>query len=142
MTFGVSDRGEELLYRDGLVHQTLDALLYLDSADIDGDGTAEGDDLSDSDDRTAVTTVPTDLSRTTTTVQAGDVAQFDGDYGVELTFGFPTDGVSGEVDGVLLLEDGTDTVIARAEITNPEPGPYQSLNGLTSFTVEPRLTTD
>jgi hypothetical protein len=142
MSFGLSDRGEELQYTNGFVGQDVEATLYLDNTDIDGDGTKEGDNLTDADGTGAVTTEPSGIIRSTITIQSSDVGQFDGDYGIERSLDLNTDGVTGKVDGVLLIESGTTNILARAEVQSPEPGPYQSLDGLKTIEIIPRVTTD
>lgn len=142
MSFGLSDRGEELQYTNGFVGVDVEVTLYLDNTDIDADGTAEGDNLNDADGTGAVTTEPSGLSRKTITVQSSDVGQFNGDFGIERSVDLNTDGVSGDVDGVLLIEAGTTNILARAEIQSPEPGPFQSLDGLKTIEIIPRVTTD
>jgi len=141
MSFGLSNRGEELHYRNGFVGQDLDVTIYLDSTDVDGDGSDEGDNLTDSDDITVVTTEPS-VSRPTVTVEDTDIEMFDDDFGFEKSVKIGVDGISGEIDGVLLIESGTDNIISRSKIQDPEPGPYQSLDGLKEIEVKPRLTTD
>ena len=141
MAFGLSDRGEQLHYTSGFVGLDLDITIYLDSTDIDDDETPEGDDLVDSDDTSAITTEPA-VTRQTVSVQSGDIQQFSGDYGFEKTVTLNVDGISGEIDGVLIIESGTSNIIGRAAISEPEPGPYQSLDGLKEIEVTPRLTTD
>lgn len=142
MSFGLSDRGEELQYTNGFVGQDIDVTVYLDNTDIDNDGTAEGDDLTDADGTEAVTTEPSGLTRKTITIQSSDVGQFNGDFGIERSLDLNMDGVGGDVDGVLLIESGTTNILARAEIQSPEPGPYQSLDGLKTIELIPRVTTD
>jgi hypothetical protein len=142
MSFGLSDRGEELQYTSGFVGQDADVTVYLDNTDTDNDGTAEGDDLSDTDGTGAVTTEPSGITRPTITIQSSDVGKFNGDFGIEQSLTLNIGGVSGDVDGVLLIESGTTNILARAEIQSPEPGPYQSLDGLKTIELIPRITTD
>jgi len=141
MSFGLSDRGEELHYRNGFVGQDIDITIYLDNTDIDGDGTKEGDDLGDTDDLTAVTTEPS-VTRKTVTVQSADIEKIDGDFGFSKVAELDVSGVTGKIDATLLIESGTDNIIARTEQQNPEPGPYQSLDGLKTIKLEPQITTD
>jgi len=141
MGFGLSDHGEELHYDGGFVGEDLDVTIYLDNTDIDGDGTKEGDDLADSDGLSAVTTEPS-ITRKTISIASGDITQFSGDYGFEKSASLDVDGITGKVDGVLLIDADTSKIVARAAIQSPEPGPYQSLDGLKTIELKPRLTTD
>jgi len=131
MAFGLSDRGEELQYTSGFVGQTVEVTMYDDSTD----------GLSDSDGTGAVSTEPS-VTRESFTVQSSDIQQYSGDYGFERTVTVDVSGTSASVDGILLVEDGTNNIIARAEIQNPQPGPKQDLAGLSSIELTPRLTTD
>jgi hypothetical protein len=142
MSFGLSDRGEELQYTASFVGLDLDLILYLDSTDIDGDGAVEGDDLTDADGTGAITTQPNGFSPKTVTIQSGDIGQFSGDFGFELSANINVDGVTDKIDGVVLAESGTTNIIARTEIQSPEPGPFQSLSGLKTIEIIPRVTTD
>jgi len=142
MTFGVSNRGEELQYTSGYTGTDVELYLYLDSTDTDGDGTEDGDDLDDTSTYADVTTDPGGYSVVTHSIISGDVGQFNGDYGIEFTETIDVSDTEGNVDGLLLVEAGTDNIIARSEIQNAEPGPYQSLDGLSSLEVTPRVTSD
>jgi hypothetical protein len=140
MGFGLSNRGQELLVDGGLVGETVEVTLYLDSSDIDQDGTNEGDDLVDSDDLTAVSTEPA-ISRILHTIVEGDTVNRKDDFTISFSETFDVAGVADEVDGVLLIERGTTDIVGRLEIQDQEPsGLYQSLNGLTALTVEPQFT--
>jgi hypothetical protein len=141
MTFGLSDRGEEIVTESGLVGTDVEVTVYLDDSDIDNDGSPEGDELLDGDGLGAVTTEP-NISRKAHSIVSSDVGQFNGDFGVTFSETLNTSGLDDEVDGVLLIEQGTSNIVARSQIVNPEPGPYQSLTGLTSLTVEPEVTFD
>jgi hypothetical protein len=141
MAFGLSDRGEELHYRNGFVGQDIDITIYLDNTDIDGDGTKEGDDLDDTDDVTAVTTEPS-VTRRTVTVQSADIEKINGDFGFSKEVELNVSGLTGKIDATLLIESGTDNIIARTEQQDPEPAPYQSLDGLKKIKLEPQITTD
>lgn len=142
MTFGVSNRGEELQYTSGYTGTDVELYLYLDSTDTDGDGTADGDDLDDTSTYADVTTDPGGYGVVTHSIVSSDVGQFNGDYGIEFTETIDVSNTEGDVDGLLLVEAGTDNIIARSEIQNAEPGPYQSLDGLSSLEVTPRVTSD
>jgi hypothetical protein len=140
MVFGLSNRGQELLVDGGLVGETVEVTLYLDSSDIDQDGSNEGDDLVDSDDLTAVDTEPA-ISRIPHTIVEGDTVNRKDDFTISFSETFDVAGVADEVDAVLLIEQGTSNIIGRLEIQDQEPaGLYQSLNGLTALTVEPQFT--
>jgi hypothetical protein len=140
MGFGLSNRGQELLVDGGLVGETVEVSLYLDNSDIDQDGSTEGDDLVDSDDLGAVTTEPA-ISRIPHTIVEGDTVNQATDFTISFSETFDVDGVADEVDGVLLIEQGTTNIVGRLEIQDQEPaGLYQSLNGLTALTVEPQFT--
>jgi hypothetical protein len=129
-----------LLVDGGLVGVTVEVSLYLDSSDIDQDGSNEGDDLVDSDDLTAVTTEPS-ISRIPHTIAEGDTVNGATDFTISFSETFDVAGVADEVDGVLLIEQGTTNIVGRLEIQDQEPsGLYQSLNGLTSLTVTPTFT--
>jgi hypothetical protein len=140
MGFGLSNRGQELLVDGGLVGETVEVSLYLDNSDIDQDGSTEGDDLVDSDDLVAVTTEPS-ISRVPHTIVEGDTVNQAADFTISFSETIDTDGVADEVDGVLLIEQGTTNIVGRVEIQDQEPsGLYQSLNGLTSLTVTATFT--
>jgi hypothetical protein len=140
MGFGLSNRGQELLVDGGLVGETVEVSLYLDNSDIDQDGSNEGDDLVDSDDLTAVKTEPA-VNRIPHTIAEGDTVNKKNDFTISFSETFDTAGVTDEVDGVLLIEQDTINIVGRLEIQDQEPsGLYQSLNGLTSLTVEPQFT--
>jgi hypothetical protein len=140
MGFGLSNRGQELLVDGGLVGETVEVSLYLDNSDIDQDGSTEGDDLVDSDDLSAVNTEPA-ISRVPHTIVEGDTVNQATDFVLSFSETFDVDGVADEVDGVLLIEQGTTNIVGRLEIQDQEPnGLYQSLNGLTSLTVTPTFT--
>jgi hypothetical protein len=140
MGFGLSNRGQELLVDGGLIGVTVEVSLYLDNSDIDQDGTDEGDDLVDGDDLTAVSTEPA-ISRTLHTIVEGDTVNQATDFTISFSETFDVDGVADEVDGILLIEQGTTNIVGRLEIQDQEPsGLYQSLNGLTSLTVTPTFT--
>jgi hypothetical protein len=141
MSFGLSNRGEEILVKQGFDGLSYDATLYLDDSDIDSDGSTEGDDLSDTDSESAVTT-EANVTRITETVGSSDIDTFSGDWGFEQTVSIDTSSTTARVDGVLLIESGTSNIIGRAEIQDPEPGPYQDLAGLKTIELTPRITTD
>jgi hypothetical protein len=140
MGFGLSNRGQELLVDGGLIGETVEVSLYLDNSDIDQDGSTEGDDLVDSDDLSAVNTEPA-ISRVPHLIAEGDTVNQATDFTISFSETFDVDGVADEVDGVLLIEQGTANIVGRLEIQDQEPaGLYQSLNGLTSLTVTPTFT--
>jgi hypothetical protein len=140
MGFGLSNRGQELLVDGRLVGVTVEVTLYLDNSDIDQDGVNEGDDLVDSDDLTVVNTEPA-ISRIPHTIAEGDTVNQATDFTISFSETFDVSGVADEVDGVLLIEQGTTNIVGRLEIQDQEPsGLYQSLNGLTSLTVTPTFT--
>jgi hypothetical protein len=141
MSFGLSDHGEETLVKNGFDGLNYDVTLYLDNTDIDGDSNPEGDDLTDSDDLTAVTTEP-NVPRVSKTVALSDITQINGDWGFEQSVTFDVSNTTTRVDGLLLIETGTDNIIGRAEIQDPQPGPYQDLAGLADIDLTPRVTTD
>lgn len=142
MSFGLSNRGEELQYTQGLVGVTVDIVPYLDNADVDGDGQDEGDDLSDTASVAEITTEPSDFTRPSHTITQPDVAKVDGDFGVQFSVDLDVSSLGGDIDAVALVESGTSNIIARGGIANPEPGPFQALIGLKTLTVSPLITTD
>lgn len=131
MSYGLSDRGEELLFSESFVGQTFEVTVYDETTD----------DVSDDADMSAVTSEP-DVTRGTHTIVDGDVGQFDGDYGVTFTADVEVRSTTVEVDSVLLIESGTTNIVARCPIDQPQPGPKQWLGGLDVLRVEPQITTD
>jgi len=131
MSFGLSDRGEELHYDGGFVGKSFDVTIYLDDTD----------QLTDSSTLSDVTTEP-GITRETITIQSSDIQQFSGDFGFEKSVTIDTEGITGDVDGVLLIDSSTQDIVARVSIDDPEPGPLQSLDGVKSFEATPQLSTD
>jgi len=142
MTFGLSNDGEKI-QAEAFVGRDITITIYLDSTDIDNDGTEEGDNLTDTSDLTDVTTEPIPSSaRVTKTIQSKHIVKVDGDFGFSIPAILDVDGVTGKIDGTLVIESGTNNILTRGEIQDPEPGPYQSLDGLEEIEVEPQLTND
>jgi len=142
MSFGLSDTGEKK-QAEAFIGEDVDITIYLDNTDINNDGTKEGDDLTDSSDLTNVTTEPINQSaRVTKTIQSSDIVQIDGDWGFSTSAIINLNGVTGKIDGTLIIESGTDNIITRGEIQDPEPGPYQSLDGLEEIEIQAQLTND
>lgn len=144
---GYSDWGEEWsqkwAFRQDLLgtrDTTIEVLLYDDSTD----------QISDSDDVTAVTTEPTDgnYTRQTFTLDSTDVTitQVGGDIRAEATVTFDVDGTTGSVDASMCVVDFQSDVVGGETGQNPhhiysaslDIG-SQDLSNFTSLEVTARL---
>lgn len=127
---GLHDTGGEWVwktaYRQDLISARdaeIEVLLYLDSWDHDGDGTVEGDALTDASDIGDISTEPGDgnYARQSFTLDSADfsLSMVNGDIRVQVTGTFDTTNTTGHIDAAAAVVDLQSDIVNSEGSQNP-----------------------